>query len=436
MDEKPIKLVEKLKSFVLCAIVFTLIYNFTAWYSSTLDFVPSFVFNFEKQMPFISYSILPYFTSSLFFLLAFLYCKTKVELYILRNRILLISGIAGICFLVFPLKFSFIKPEPSEEIFQLLFQFLKEIDSPFNQSPSLHVTFALIFWSVFRNLKSNWRHIVAFLLLIMALSTLTTFQHHLLDIISGAILAQFGFIVFPIQKNNFQFRNFHIANYYFLFAWCNLLVTLLLIEFYGRFWIILLWLTFLLFTLGFHYQKNNIHFLKNRFGKINLFKKIVYFPYLMTYLAFWKLLIKNKEPKKIIPQIYISSMLDAVAIQKFKFNKDTFVYDLSAELQENSLIIKEANYFCNPFLDIGTFNTEQTKKLVLEITEQYKKLPKQGKILIHCTMGYSRSAVIGILVVKNILSLPTEEAIALVSKANKHTQIHKHLHEFLNKIQI
>lgn len=85
-------------------------------------------------------------------------------------------------------------------------------------------------------------------------------------------------------------------------------------------------------------------------------------------------------------------------------------------------------------MDIGSFDIEDTQKLVTEISEQYKHLPKDGKILIHCTMGFTRSSVIGILVIKNILSLPLEEAITTMKISNKNMIIHSYLQDFLKKI--
>ncbi|WP_262711474.1 phosphatase PAP2 family protein [Chryseobacterium sp. SNU WT5] len=349
----------------------------------------------------------------------------------MTKRMLFIIISAGICFLLFPLRFSLIKPEANNTIFQFFFQFLSKVDSPYNQAPSLHVAFALLFWTVFRNLKSYWRALAAFWLLLLALSTITTYQHHFIDIICGAILAQISFIIFPFQKNNFQLRNFQVANYYFLVGWITVLLVLILNQFHAHFWLILVWIVLVIFMIGYQYQKNNIHFLKDRYGNIPFYKKVFYFPYRAIYWFFWKFLRKYTKPTRILPGLFISSKLDKTEIQDFDFNEKTFVYDLSAELEENDVIKEKSQYFCVPFLDIGSFELIVTKKLVLQITTNYTQLPAGGKILIHCTMGFTRSAVIGILVVKKILSLPLEEAIIIVTKANKHTVIQKYLQDFL-----
>lgn len=436
MDENSIALRHKIWGAILCSFVFGVVYNFNAWYASTLTYVPSFVFTFEKYIPFVSWTILAYMTSGVFFIGVFFLCKTLDELRTLTKRILFICLVSGIFFLLFPLKFSFTKPETTTILFDFLFQFIEHVDSPYNEAPSLHIAFAFIFWSVFRNMNLKWRNIAAFWLVLLGISTLTTYQHHLLDIFTGAILAQISFIIFPSQGNNFQLRNFHIANYYFLGGWGSILSLVILADFYTLFWLLLLWPTLVLFLVGYQYQKNNVSFLKDEFGTIPWYKKVFYFPYLAIYWFFWKFLRKNKKPIEILSKIYISSKLDKFDIQNFHFNQNTLVYDFSAELEENLIIKDSSQYFSVPLLDIGAFDVVEIKRIVSEITANYKLLPQDGKILIHCTMGVSRSTFVGILVVKNILSLPLDEAIIIIKKTHKNAVIHSYLQHFLKTFYI
>lgn len=432
MDEKRLTVQQKVYALTLCAIVFMMVYNFAAWYVSTLTEIPSFVFGFEKYIPFIPWSIIPYMTSGIFFCVVFFYCQNKEQLKVLTKRMLFATIVAGICFLLFPLKFSLSKPEVSSSFLGYSFQFLKVFDSPFNQAPSLHIAYAFIFWSVFRNLKKG-RTLLMLWLILLGISTLTTYQHHLIDIITGSILAHLSFILFPYRKNDFLFRNFHVANMYFLSAWIFILLALLTDNFFGHTGLALLWLALMNMLIGYQYQKNNIFFLKNKTGDIPWMKKIFYFPYLLTYRIFWKFFRKNKTPVEILPNLYISSRPDYKAVKNFELTPTTFVYDVSAEMEELPVIKNTANYRSVPFLDIGTFDIRETQKLVTEITENYKQLPPDGKILIHCTMGFTRSSVIGILVIKNTLSLPLAEAITIMKTHNKHAVIHTYLKDFLKK---
>lgn len=434
MDVKKIDIKRKITVAIICSITFGVVYNLNAWYASTLAYVPTFIFRFEKYIPFMSWTIVPYLTSGIFFSTVFFFCKNNEQLANLSKRLLFIILVAGTVYLIIPLKFSFIRPVGENTLFQFLFQFLENVDSPYNEAPSLHIAFAFIFWTVFRNFNKKWRNVLAVWLVLLGLSTLTTYQHHLIDVLTGAILAQISFITFPAKENNFQLRNFHIANYYFLAGWLIALLSLILYEFYHPFYLILLWPSVILFLVGYHYQKNHVHFLKDRVGSIVWYKKLLYFPYLAIYWFFWKFLRKNKKPIEILSGIYISSKLDTTEIQNFNFNQTDFIYDFSAELEENSILKEGTQYFSVPLLDIGAFDVIEIKRIVLEISENYKQLPPGGKILIHCTMGYTRSTFIGILVVKNILSLPLEAAITEIKNKHKNAVIHSYLQDFLKTI--
>lgn len=433
MDERRPTLKQQTYAFALCAFVFMTVYNFAAWYTSKAEKVPSFTFDFEKYIPFLPWSIIPYMTSVCFFCLVFFVCKNNEQLKVLTKRMLFTTIVAGICFILFPLRFSLIKPATDNSILDYSFQFLKIFDSPFNQSPSLHIAYALIFWTVFRNLN-RFRIFLMLWLIALGISTLTTYQHHFMDILTGTLLAHLSFIVFPYRKNDFQYRNFQIANFYFLSGWILIIVSVLLDKFYGHLGLILLWPAAMAIIIGYHYQKNNIHFLKDRNGKISLWKKIFYAPYLMVYWIFWKFLRKNKRPLEIAPCIYISSRPGRDDVHYFGTGRDILVYDLSAEIEEIPDLQKKCSYHSVSFLDIGTLDIEETKKLVNEITENYRKLPEEGKIFIHCTMGLTRSSVIGILVMKNILSLPLDEAVETMKGIHKDAVIHPYLKDFLKKI--
>lgn len=437
MDEKQLKIQHKLYALILCSVVFTIFYNYSAWHTLKLENVSSFAFDFEKYIPFISWTIIPYMTSGVFFCLVFFFCKTKEQLIVLTKRMLFVTLVAGICFLLFPLQFSLPKPEINSSIFRITFHFLKIFDSPFNQAPSLHIVYAFIFWSVFKNFNRG-RIFLMILLILLGISTLTTYQHHLIDILSGAVLAHLSFIIFPYRKNDFKYRNFQVANYYFLFGWIFLGMALLINQFLMNSGSILLWITlwisFILFIIGYYYQKNNIHFLKDKNGNISLLKKIFYFPYLLMYWLFWKFLRKNRKPIEILPNLYISSKPSQKDLFHFNVDKNTFVYDLSSEIEETKALKESTKYQSVPFLDIGSFDIEQTKKLVTEITNHYNTLPENGKILIHCTMGFTRSSVIGILVMKNTLSLSIEEAVNKMKILNKSVILHSYVLDFLKKI--
>lgn len=256
MTEKKLKIRQQAFALTLCTFVFIIVYNLSTWYASSQHNVPSLTFEFERYIPFLPLSIIPYMASGVFFCLVFFLCKDKYQLKILTWRMLFVIMISGIIFVTVPLRFSWTKPEVSDSILKLLFYFLKAADSPFNQSPSLHITFAFIFWSVFRDL-SKWRVFFMIWLVLVGISTLTTYQHHLIDILSGAILAHLSFIIIPYRKNNPEYRNVRLANYYFLAGWIFISSALLLNQYTGNEGLILFLPALVAFIVGYQYQKNN-----------------------------------------------------------------------------------------------------------------------------------------------------------------------------------
>jgi len=436
MDDKKLTIRTKFFALTLWSAVFALVYNFSAWYISRLDNVPSFVFGFERYIPFLNWTIIPYMTSGIFICLVFILCKTRKELVVLTKRMLFVTIVAGICFILFPLKFSLPKPDVSNTVLGFSFDLLVKFDSPFNQSPSLHIAYAFIFWTVLRKFNKGWRTVIILWLILLGISTLTTYQHHFIDVLTGNILAHLSFIIIPYDKNNFIYRNFHVANFYFLLGWILISAAILLYNFDGLIWVILPWPAVVVMLIGYQYQKNNIYFLKDKNGNISLFKKIFYLPYLLIYWLFWKFRRKNNVPLEILPKIYISSKPGKEDLKHFKISRNTSVYDLSAELEAIPEIKENSSYYFFPYLDIAMFDAEETRKLIIQITKNYKQLPEDGKILIHCTMGYTRSSIIGALVMKNILSLPLDQTITRIRSINKNAVIHSYLLDFLTKFKL
>ncbi|MXS70061.1 hypothetical protein GSF70_02385 [Flavobacteriaceae bacterium W22] len=255
MTEKKLKLRQQAFALTICTLTFMVVYNFSTWYAVSLDQVPSFTFYFERFIPFVPLSIIPYMASGLFFCVVFFSCKSTYQLKILTWRMLFVTFVAGIFFIALPLQFSYAKPEVSNRILQLPFSFLKAFDSPFNQSPSLHIAFAFIFWTVFKNL-SKWRIHLMIWLILLGISTLTTYQHHFIDILTGSILAHISFIVIPYRKNDPKYRNLYLANYYFLSGWIFFSAALLLQYFVGKEGLILFVPSLASMILGYYCQLN------------------------------------------------------------------------------------------------------------------------------------------------------------------------------------
>jgi len=163
-------------------------YGLSNWLASLRTHVPSIVYDWERSVPFLPWTIVPYWTTNLFYAASVLLCRSAPELRVHVTRLVWVQLIAVVCFIAFPLKFSWGKP-PTTGIAGRLFDGLAGFDMPFNQAPSLHVALTVILASFYlpRLPRWLWAPFLGWSLLVVV-STMTTWQHHFVDLPTGALL--------------------------------------------------------------------------------------------------------------------------------------------------------------------------------------------------------------------------------------------------------
>jgi len=182
--------------------LFFILYGSVNQYTSLGTAPSSFVFEWEKNIPFIEEWILPYTMIYPMFILAFLLPQSNQELSLLAWRSLIIILFSVLIFLFFPLAFSFSKPET--EHFNWFLEAVELFDLPYNQAPSLHVSFSVVLWfSLAKRVKAWWgKALLALLFFTVAISTLFVYQHHFIDVITGALVGLINCYV--IGKQSFS----------------------------------------------------------------------------------------------------------------------------------------------------------------------------------------------------------------------------------------
>jgi hypothetical protein len=115
--------------------------------ASRLD-VPSIVFDWGRQIPFLAWTIVPYWSINAFYGLSLLVCSTRAELDGHARRLVTAQIGAVACFVLFPLKFTFRQPHTTG-LPGFLFDALTTFDKPFNQAPSLHIALLVILWKLY-----------------------------------------------------------------------------------------------------------------------------------------------------------------------------------------------------------------------------------------------------------------------------------------------
>jgi protein-tyrosine phosphatase len=159
--------------------------------------LPNVAMEWEKTIPFMEWTIIPYWSVNLFYVATLFFNAAPEDVDRTAKRFLTCQLIAVACFILIPLRAIFEKPQTSG-LTGFMFDALGSFDKPFNQAPSLHIALLLIIWDHWRArfggrflwLWHGWSALIG-------LSVLTTFQHHIMDIPTGALLGLFALWLFP-----------------------------------------------------------------------------------------------------------------------------------------------------------------------------------------------------------------------------------------------
>jgi hypothetical protein len=147
------------------------------------------VFDWERAIPFVEWSIVPYLSILIFFVMSF-YAGGGPQArrrHVLRLLILL--ALSVLCYAAFPLAHTFERPSTSG-LTGALFELLWLVDLPYNRAPSLHIGVLVLLWRrLAPGLTPAGRLALGLWFCGIALSVLTTYQHHAIDLPAGLAAA-------------------------------------------------------------------------------------------------------------------------------------------------------------------------------------------------------------------------------------------------------
>lgn len=360
-------------------------YNFANWFTATRSEIPSLVFDWEKAIPLWAWTIVPYWSIDLMYGLAILLAKSQSTVKTLCLRLLSAQIICVSCFLVFPLKFSFERPE-LEGYFGLLFDILMGFDKPFNQAPSLHITLLIILWQFYsRFFNSFGRYILHIWCLLIALSVLTTWQHHFFDIPTGLWVGCFCIWLWPDQGLSPLVNRSLNKHYRWIVIYFSLSIVSFSLAIYYKGWVLwLLWLAGAWLLVAMNYLFIGAKgFQKQANGRFQLTTILLYWPYFIVMWINSRLwTFKHPSADKIVDNVYLGRIPDSQTLAK---NHYFAVVDLCAELPLGQF---NGNYTLIPVLDMTPLSENECQQAA-KIIEYYSQ---QGKVLVCCGLGYSRSA--------------------------------------------
>ena len=372
------------RHFLINSLAFALCYPLANLLAQRQNITRHIAFSFESTIPFLPWMIIPYLSSGIFFALSFAWMRGKDDLRVLSQRMLLATISASLIFSLYPLQFSMQKPAIDAPLFSTLFNFLSLVDRPYNQLPSLHVAFCVIIW---QSLQGSFKSLPArgaltIWLALVALATVFTYQHHLLDIVTGFLLGLCAILL--VRRNRAQTN---VAFHYLMGAGIVLLVGVFAMHSLAAVYLMLS-----LLLVGLAYLREDRYFLHKNGGRFPLWTWLLYAPYLLGYRLTW-CYVRFRERRRP-PFVQVTEWLwvgrRLTRGEAGHLPEHCVVIDLANELSETSSLRSHA-YWHFPLLDLLAPDPAAIAVIVgLMIRETGNGRP----VYLHCAMGYSRSTFI------------------------------------------
>ena len=393
------------------SLLFLVVYGGANSWASRQPNCGSCYFNWERAIPFVPFFIVPYLSIDLFFITAPFLCATQTELAIYARRVALSIIVAGSCFVLWPLTFAFDRPAAAG-VNGALFDWFRTLDAPHNLAPSLHAALLVLMWPIFaRGLSGIPRAAVMSWFCLIALSPVLTYQHHVIDIVTGAVLALVCvYLVQDPQPRVATTGNWRATLYYSTGA-AALMFGAWAVWPWGAF---LLWPATALLIVAAGYFGVGPDIYRKRDGLLSPAARLVLGPVLIgQYLSLRHYQRHCRKWDEVTPQIWIGRWLRQGEAEETVTCGVTAVLDLSAEFSEPQSF--RGLRYCNmAVLDLTAPTLDQLDRAADFINEEARR----GIVYVHCKIGYSRStAAIGAALLKSGEVEDPDEVMARLRRA-------------------
>lgn len=358
--------------------------------------VGSLVFGWESRTPLWPWTIIPYWSIDLLYGLSFLLPRTRQEMDRHALALLTAQVISVSCFLLWPLRFTFERPELGG-LYGWMFDVLMGFDKPFNQAPSLHIALLVIIWTMFARhvQRQPWRWLMHGWMALIGVSVLTTWQHHFIDVPTGALAGFLCVWLWPHQgrlpwqqaRLAQSAKRWRMALSYATGA----LVCVVLAMGLGGAWLWLAWPAVSLALVALNYGLFGAGgFQKGADGRLSNAARWLLAPYLLGAWANSRLWTwRHPQADEVCDGVYLGRIPGRGA-------QFAAVVDLCAELpclvQDSAAapakVASAVDYVCFPTLDL----IAPESALLHQAADAIEHLRAQGPVLVCCALGYSRSA--------------------------------------------
>ena len=369
----------------LAGATFVIVYSGCNQFTATRGDVPTLMFEWERHIPFVKELVVPYWSLDLFFCGAFFLCGSKVELNLLTKRLIAVTVLSGACYLLFPLKLALPRPEPSGWTAPL-FHALYFNDQPYNLAPSLHISLRSLVWVFYGAHLTGWlRTVTKMWFILIGLSTLLVWQHHLVDVAGGFVMGWLiaALIPDPRQLGTKNPSVKYAKRYGLGAAACAAL------SFASIFFV---WPAVACGIMALAYATGLSRLLGKENGTLSPSAEWCLLPVLIATAQIQKKWLKRCPGwHEVTPGVFFGRKVTKREAADLTHGGDLAVIDLTAESNAPVAFREHAHYHNLPLLDLVPLQPEHISAALNVIREQRDA---GRRVFLHCQLGLQRSALI------------------------------------------
>jgi len=395
----------------LLAPLFFLSYGWANQLAASRGVSQSVVFGWERTIPFLPWTIVPYWSIDLMYGLSFLACRTPREVNHHGLRLLSAQIVSIACFVLFPLRFSGDKPA-ADGIFGALFDALAGFDLPYNQAPSLHIGLLVVIWWVLvrrapplrRWLWHGWAALVA-------ASILTTWQHHFFDLPTGALVGLLCLWLWPdrgtppLLRGRDEATRPRLALFYLVGATACLALSLL-----GGWALLAGWPAAALLLVAANYAWAGAGGFQKHDGRQSAAVRWLLAPYRLGAWINSRLWTRRRPaPDHVADQVWLGRLPTAGELARHDFDA---LVDVTAEFDTPR---GEHRSYGVPMLDLAVPPLDSLRRAAAAVAQA---AADGERVLVCCALGYSRSALtVAAWLLQSGRCQGVDEAVAAVEAA-------------------
>jgi membrane-associated phospholipid phosphatase len=395
LDARPTRW-QALRVAVLTSVLFLVVYGTMNHLASLRSDVGTWVYSWEQFIPFVPLMIVPYMSIDLLFVIAPFLCTDRRELRQLARRLTMAVIVSGAFFLAMPLRFTFERPQV-DGVLGLVFNNFLKLDKPFNLFPSLHITLRTILADTYARHTRGWLRVASDVWFsLIGASTLLVYQHHVIDVAGGFVLA--ALVFYAISDSPWRSpvsRNRRVGAYYAIGALVLAVAAWWLWPWGG----LLLWpaLACALVASG-YFGVGAAVYRKAASGRLPLSMRVLMAPVLLAqWLSLKHYARRSRRWDCVTDRVWVGRALSRREARDAMAEGVTAVLDLTGEFAAPAPFRDTGNggngvaYLNVPILDL-TAPLDRHFTTALAFIDEHAN--NGGIVYVHCKAGYSRSAAI------------------------------------------